>query len=56
MARNPDMKVLYMSGYMNSSVVQELAISGSEFLQKPFTSDTLTRKIREIYGVSAALS
>jgi DNA-binding NtrC family response regulator len=52
MARNPSMKVLYMSGYMNSSVVQELAISGSEFLQKPFTSDTLTRKIREIFGVS----
>ena len=52
MARNPNMKVLYMSGYMNSSVVQELAISGSEFLQKPFTSDTLTRKIREIFGVS----
>lgn len=52
MARNPNMKVLYMSGYMNSSVVQELAISGSEFLQKPFMSDTLTRKVREILGVS----
>ncbi len=51
-ARHPNMKVLYMSGYMNSSVVQELAISGSEFLQKPFMSDTLTRKIREILGAS----
>ncbi len=53
MARNPEMKVLYMSGYLNSSVVQELAISGSEFLQKPFMSETLTRKVREILGVSA---
>ncbi len=53
MARNPNMKVLYMSGYMNSSVVQELAISGSAFLQKPFMSDTLTRKVRETLGVSA---
>ncbi|HXU22276.1 MAG TPA: PAS domain S-box protein [Verrucomicrobiae bacterium] len=51
-ARHPNMKVLYMSGYMNSSVVQELAISGSEFLQKPFTSDTLTRKVREILGAT----
>ena len=48
----PGMKLLYMSGYTGSSAVtQELANSGSALLQKPFTRNTLTRKIREVLDV-----
>jgi len=53
LGHHPDLKVLYMSGYMNSAIVQELAISESEFLQKPFTQDTLTAKMREVLAVPA---
>jgi len=38
-----------MSGYTDDSVVRHgLLEAGMAFFQKPFTSDTLTRKVREI--------
>ena len=47
----PGIHVLYMSGYTDSSVIKNLILSpGTPFLQKPFTSDGLYRKIREILG------
>jgi PAS domain S-box-containing protein len=44
---NPDLPVLYMSGYTGEDVVQRgLLEPGSPFQQKPFTPAALARKIR----------
>jgi PAS domain S-box-containing protein len=47
----PETKVLYLSGYTEDAVVSEGTIeSGTAFLQKPFTLQTLSRKVREVLG------
>ena len=44
-----DMKVLYVSGYTDDSVLRNgLLEPGTAFLQKPFTRDSLARKVREM--------
>jgi two-component system cell cycle sensor histidine kinase/response regulator CckA len=44
-----DLKVLYVSGYTNDSIVLQGHLGADvEFLQKPFTADALTRRIREV--------
>jgi PAS domain S-box-containing protein len=47
--RRPDLRVLYLSGYTQDAVGpgNELE-SGLSFLGKPFTPDTLARKVREV--------
>jgi CheY-like chemotaxis protein len=48
-AQHPGLKVLYVSGYAESTVVQHgLAELGSRFLHKPFTLKALAGKVREV--------
>jgi FixJ family two-component response regulator len=43
----PEMKVLFMSGYADHAVMPEGGVeAGHTFLEKPFTPDSLTRKVR----------
>ncbi|CAN5622565.1 hypothetical protein BH10ACI3_BH10ACI3_09710 [soil metagenome] len=45
----PDIKVLFMSGYTDDSVAgKRILESGAAFIEKPFTPDALSRKIREV--------
>jgi two-component system cell cycle sensor histidine kinase/response regulator CckA len=48
-ARNPQMKILFMSGYIDDSVVRQ-GIQEKEvaFLQKPFSPLSLAKKVREV--------
>src|SRR5579872_6257273 len=46
-----DAKVLYLSGYTEDAIVSDGSIeSGTAFLQKPFTLQSLSRKVREVLG------
>jgi len=40
----PDLRVLYISGYTDHGVLKE----NMQFIQKPFTPQSLTRKVREV--------
>jgi two-component system cell cycle sensor histidine kinase/response regulator CckA len=45
----PGMKVLYMSGYTDTFIAGHGVLeAGTHLLHKPFTQETLTRKVREI--------
>ncbi len=47
----PETKVLYLSGYTEDTIVSEGSFeSGTSFLQKPFTLQLLSRKVREVLG------
>jgi PAS domain S-box-containing protein len=55
-AQRPGLKVLYVSGYAENTVMQHgLAELGSRFLHKPFTLKALTAKIREVLDAADKL-
>lgn len=46
---NPKIKVLFMSGYTNDAIVRHGLLDQSiAFLEKPFTPDSLMRKLRDV--------
>jgi two-component system cell cycle sensor histidine kinase/response regulator CckA len=50
----PKLKVLYMSGYTDSTVVRHgIEETAVNYLQKPFTPDVLRRKVRELLDQSS---
>ena len=53
----PGTLVLYMSGYANHSIVHKGVLDGDiDFIEKPFTPDSLARKVAEVldHGVVAS--
>ena len=53
-AERPGLQVLFVSGYPDDSPGSaELIEAGSAFLQKPFTADTLARKVRDLLDARA---
>jgi len=48
-AMRPGISVLYLSGYTEDAIVTEGVLApGTAFLQKPFTLQNLTKKVREV--------
>ena len=53
LARQPDLPVVYMSGYTDDAIVQHGVLeAGINFLQKPFSPGALASKVREVLDAS----
>lgn len=49
----PSLRLLYMSGYADDAIVRHgIVVEGAPFLQKPFTPQALSRKVREVLDAS----
>lgn len=47
--RYPELKIIFMSGYADESLVKQGTLEvGTAFIQKPFTLEVLARKIRQV--------
>ena len=50
----PGLKVVYMSGYAEGDKLQpEVSQSDRSFLQKPFSAESLTLKVRQVLDAGA---
>jgi CheY-like chemotaxis protein len=48
-ARRPELRVVFMSGYAERAFISNGSIpAGTGYLEKPFTVETLTRRLREV--------
>jgi two-component system cell cycle sensor histidine kinase/response regulator CckA len=51
----PETRVLYMSGHTDDAIVRHGVLEpGTSYLQKPFTPETLARKVREVLDAGRA--
>jgi FixJ family two-component response regulator len=48
--RQPELNVLFISGYTDPSITNQVVSEGSHFLQKPFAVDGLLRAVNEALG------
>jgi len=49
--QRPELTVIYMSGYTEDAITHHGVLKpGIEFLHKPFTAETLARKISDALG------
>jgi CheY-like chemotaxis protein len=47
--QRPTVRVLYMSGYADDAIVRHgVSVDEASFIQKPYTLDALTGKVREL--------
>jgi CheY-like chemotaxis protein len=47
--RRPELKVLFVSGYTDNAIIRHGVLEpGIAFLQKPFSPESLARKVREV--------
>jgi len=55
-ARSPGVTTLFMSGYSDDAIINHGALTpGALFLQKPFTPESLSRRVREALDQVAAI-
>lgn len=53
-ATRPELRVLYMSGYVDSDAIRyRIQEGGAALLMKPFTPEALARRVREVLDVTA---
>ena len=50
-AKQPSLRVLYISGYTDDQMIDESLFDGAALLQKPFSAAALLRKMHDLLGV-----
>lgn len=51
----PEIRVIFMSGYAENAIVHRGVLNeGIDFIQKPFSFETLSRKVREVLDAPIA--
>lgn len=53
-ALRPNLKVLFMSGFVRQAAVESEALPDARFLEKPFPPEALVGKVQEILGKGSA--
>jgi two-component system, cell cycle sensor histidine kinase and response regulator CckA len=55
-AQNPELKIIYMSGYLEFNKADGEFVEGGFFLQKPFSRDSLVSKVDDVLRQDRLLS